>query len=49
MKLVLDIMANLVDHEHPGLAGRSLTIGGKVLSWFDPLLTRTRKSKSAKD
>jgi geranylgeranyl reductase family protein len=49
MKLVLDIMANLVDHEHPGLAGRSLTIGGKVLSWFDPLLTRTKKSKSPKN
>ena len=45
MKLVLDIMANLVDMEHPGLAGRSLTIGGKALSLADPLLVRS----SAKD
>jgi flavin-dependent dehydrogenase len=41
MKLVLDIMANLVDMEHPGLAGRSLTIGGKALSLADPLLVRS--------
>jgi len=41
MKLVLDIMANLVDMDHPGLAGRSLTIGGKALSLADPLLVRS--------
>jgi hypothetical protein len=34
-------MANLVDMEHPGLAGRSLTIGGKALSLADPLLVRS--------
>lgn len=48
MKLVLDIMANLVDMEHPGLAGRSLTIGGKALSLADPLLVRTTEKISSK-
>lgn len=40
MRLVLDIMANLVDEEHPGLAGRALTVGGRGLALADPLLTR---------
>ena len=48
MKLVLDIMANLVDMDHPGLAGRSLTIGGKALSLADPLLARSAASKKPK-
>lgn len=48
MKLVLDIMANLVDMEHPGLAGRSLTIGGKALSLADPLLVRSSAKGKAK-
>ncbi len=43
MELVLDIMANLVDMDHPGLAGRSLTIGGRALALADPLLVRTTK------
>ncbi|MCD9623675.1 geranylgeranyl reductase family protein [Rhabdothermincola salaria] len=38
MRLVLDIMANLVDEEHPGLAGRSLSIGGRGLALLDPVL-----------
>lgn len=40
MRLVLDIMANLVDHEHPGLAGRLLRLGGGALRLADPVLTR---------
>jgi flavin-dependent dehydrogenase len=41
MRLVLDIMANLVDEQHPGLAGRSLSIGGRGLALFDPVLQRS--------
>lgn len=41
MRLVLDIMANLVDAEHPGLAGRALSVGGRGLAVLDPVLTRT--------
>ncbi|MEX1218372.1 MAG: geranylgeranyl reductase family protein [Acidimicrobiales bacterium] len=48
MKLVLDIMANLVDMERPGLAGRSLSIGGKVLSLTDPFLVRSKKTRKEK-
>lgn len=44
MRLVLDIMANLVDMEHPGLAGRSLSIGGRALALADPLLVRDTRS-----
>ena len=40
MELVLDIMANLVDEEHPGLAGRLLSVGGRGLALADPLLVR---------
>jgi menaquinone-9 beta-reductase len=40
MELVLDIMANLVDEQHPGLAGRLLDVGGKGLALADPLLVR---------
>lgn len=40
MRLVLDIMANLIDAQHPGLAGRALSIGGRGLALADPLLTR---------
>jgi len=40
MRLVLDIMANLVDPERPGVAGRALSVGGKGLALLDPLLTR---------
>ncbi|MCU0310644.1 MAG: geranylgeranyl reductase family protein [Acidimicrobiales bacterium] len=40
MRLVLDIMANLVEPEHPGLAGRALSIGGRGLALLDPVLTR---------
>jgi geranylgeranyl reductase family protein len=47
MRLVLDIMANLVDEEHPGLAGRSLEYGGKALALLDPLLTRGRAAPAA--
>jgi geranylgeranyl reductase family protein len=42
MRLVLDIMANLVDPRHPGLAGRALDIGGRGLALLDPVLTRAR-------
>ncbi len=42
MRLVLDIMANLVDMEHPGLAGRALSVGGRGLALVDPLLTRSK-------
>ena len=42
MRLVLDIMANLIDARHPGLAGRALSIGGRGLALADPLLTRVR-------
>jgi len=45
MKLVLDVMANLVDVEHPGLAGRLLNGGGRVLALADPLLTKRRAKK----
>jgi flavin-dependent dehydrogenase len=41
MELVLDIMANLVDERHPGLAGRLLDVGGKGLALADPLLVRS--------
>jgi len=41
MELVLDIMANLVDEEHPGLAGRLLDVGGRALALADPLLVRS--------
>jgi menaquinone-9 beta-reductase len=41
MELVLDIMANLIDAEHPGLAGRALSIGGQGLGLLDPFLTRS--------
>ena len=40
MRLVLDIMANLVDPEHPGLAGNLLRGGGRALALADPLLQR---------
>lgn len=40
MRLVLDVMANLVDPEHPGLAGNLLRGGGWALALADPLLTR---------
>ena len=40
MELVLDIMANLVDEEHPGLAGRLLDVGGRGLAVADPVLVR---------
>ncbi len=43
MELVLDIMANLIDGEHPGLAGRLLDGGGRALALADPLLTRERR------
>lgn len=48
MKLVLDIMANLVDPAHPGLSGRALKVGGKVLAVADPLLVRSAKTPAAK-
>jgi len=38
MELVLDIMANLVDEQHSGLAGRLLDVGGRGLALADPLL-----------
>ena len=41
MELVLDIMANLVDEEHPGLAGRLLDVGGRALAVADPVLVRS--------
>ncbi len=41
MRLVLDIMANLVEPEHPGLAGRALSIGGRGLAVLDPVLSRS--------
>jgi len=41
MELVLDIMANLVDDEHPGLAGRLLDVGGRALALADPVLVRS--------
>ena len=44
MSLVLDIMANLVEPEHPGLAGRALSIGGRGLAVLDPVLTRAGSS-----
>jgi geranylgeranyl reductase family protein len=47
MRLVLDIMANLVDEEHPGLAGRSLQVGGRALALLDPLLVRERSAAGA--
>jgi geranylgeranyl reductase family protein len=49
MRLVLDIMANLVDPEHPGMAGRSLSVGGRVLALFDPWLTRGVDRRSERD
>ena len=49
MRLVLDIMANLVDMEHPGLAGRSLSIGGRALALADPLLVREPRSTRNRD
>ncbi len=41
MGLVLDMMANLVDTEHPGLAGRVLDLGGRGLALADPILVRS--------
>ncbi len=41
MELVLDIMANLVDEQHPGLAGRLLDVGGRALAVADPVLVRS--------
>jgi flavin-dependent dehydrogenase len=41
MELVLDIMANLIDERHPGLAGRLLDVGGRGLALADPLLVRS--------
>jgi flavin-dependent dehydrogenase len=45
MRLVLDVMANLIDTERPGLAGHLLDGGGKVLALADPLLTRESRSQ----
>ena len=42
-------MANLVDMEHPGLAGRSLSIGGRALALADPLLVREPRSTRNRD
>src|SRR5690606_39028086 len=44
MRQVLDIMANLVDDERPGLAGRALQVGGAGLRALDPLLTRPARA-----
>ena len=41
MELVLDIMANLIDEQHPGLAGRLLDVGGRALTVADPVLVRS--------
>ena len=41
MELVLDVMANLVDEQHPGLAGRLLDVGGRALALADPVLVRS--------
>ena len=38
MRLVLDIMANLIDEKEPGLAGRALKVGGRGLALLDPVL-----------
>ena len=38
MRLVLDIMANLIDERNPGLAGRALSVGGRGLALLDPVL-----------
>ena len=40
MGLVLDMMANLIDERHPGLAGRLLHVGGRALAVADPVLVR---------
>ena len=48
MRLVLDIMANLVDPEHPGLAGNLLRGGGRALALADPLLTRGADGRSGR-
>lgn len=45
MRLVLDVMANLIDVEHPGLAGHLLDGGGRVLALADPLLTRRSRRR----
>jgi len=40
MKIVLELMANLVEPSRPSLAGVLLKVGGRGLALADPLLTR---------
>ena len=42
--ITLAVMGNLVDNETPGMAGRVLRLGDRVLGAVDPLLRRTRAS-----
>ncbi len=42
--ITLAVMGNLVDNETPGVAGRVLRLGDRVLGAVDPLLRRTRAS-----
>lgn len=42
MKVVLELMANLVEPTRPSLAGTLLNVGGRGLALADPLLTRAR-------
>ena len=42
--ITLAVMGNLVDNETPGMAGRVLRLGDRVLGVADPLLRRTRAS-----